>query len=194
MIYAFNWLDWLLIALIFATAVIGFFQGFINGLISLMTWAVAIILAYFFATTVQVNYYERWFTSQQLAFWLSFISIAAIVWIIGTLIKRVVNMSRKGNVSIKDKFFGALLSAVKAILVLSMGLWAIGTSNAVESKEGWKNSVLVPYLLTISDWMDKTLPDDFARIATEQQKTLKEQAETAKENNTGVISAIGPTQ
>ncbi len=155
-----NWLDWVFIIIVFGFAVIGFSQGFVRGLISLLTWLIAAVCAYFFADTLDMKLVTKWFNSPEVAFWMSFFAIVVAIWIVGGIVRVIFGLFRKDNHSVPDRLLGFLLGAVKSILVMSLTVGVLSYNKAFTDQEAWQESLLVPWLVKGAVWVDHKLPED----------------------------------
>ncbi|WP_116963664.1 CvpA family protein [Fastidiosibacter lacustris] len=155
-----NWLDWIFIIIVFCFAVIGFSQGFIRGLISLLTWLVAAISAYFFANILSVSVISNWFNSPEVAFWLSFFAIVLFVWILGGIVHIIFGVFRKNTQTITDRLLGFLFGIVKSTLVLSLIIGVLSYNKALTEGKVWQDSLFVSWLVKGAVWVDHKLPED----------------------------------
>ena len=160
MVLALNWLDWVLIVIVAVFGLWGFAQGLLRGLLSLITWLIAVILAYFFADTVKTHYTVSWFDSHEVAYWVAFFAIVVAVVILGALVSILFSTFRKGSHSMLDRFLGFFFGLAKSILVMSLVIGILQYSQAVTSKAPWQSSQLVPWFVKASAWIDHKLPDD----------------------------------
>ena len=184
-IIVFNWLDWFFIGVIAIFGIFGFAQGFIKGLISLLTWFTALVLAYFFADNITVRYTSHWFDSPEVSLWLSFFTIIIIVFIIGGIIQVVFSVFRKVNQSITDRLLGFLFGVVKAALVTSLTVGVLSYNESVVKQSVWRNSTLGPWFLKGAIWVDHKLPDQI------RQKLHNNEADqTPRQENTESSSGV----
>ena len=195
----FNWLDWFFIAVILIFGIFGFAQGFIKGLISLLTWFAALVLAYFFADSVTTHYTNQWFDSPEVSFWLSFFIIIIIVFIIGSIIQVVFSIFRKVNQSITDRLLGFLFGVVKATLVTSLVVGVLNHNETIVKQSVWQNSALGPWLLKGAIWIDYKLPDnvlqklhnDTYQTPSQVDKESTSKADDEIKNQAERLKAIG---
>ncbi|WP_151193204.1 CvpA family protein [Cysteiniphilum sp. JM-1] len=155
-----NWLDWIFIIIVFGFAIIGFSQGFVRGLISLLTWLIAAVSAYFFADSLDMNFAAKWFNSPEVAFWMSFFAIVVIVWILGGIVHIIFGVFRKDNQTVTDRLLGFLFGIVKSTLVVSLIVGVLSYNKALTEQKAWQDSLLVPWLVKGAVWVDHKLPED----------------------------------
>ena len=157
---ALNWLDWVFIIIVLGFAAIGFSQGFVRGLISLLTWLIAVVSAYFFADTLDIKFATKWFDSPEVAFWMSFFAIVLFVWVLGGIAHIIFGVFRKDHQTVMDRFLGFLFGIIKSILVASLIVGVLSYNQTLTKQRGWQESMLVPWLVKGSVWIDHKLPDD----------------------------------
>ncbi|WP_119329571.1 CvpA family protein [Cysteiniphilum halobium] len=155
-----NWLDWVFVIIIFGFAVIGFSQGFVRGLISLLTWLIAAVSAYFFADSLDIHFVAKWFNSPEVAFWMSFFIIVVFVWILGGIVHIIFGVFRKDNQTVTDRLLGFLFGIVKSTLVVSLIVGVLSYNKALTEQKAWQDSLFVPWLVKGAVWVDHKLPED----------------------------------
>ncbi|WP_440615250.1 CvpA family protein [Cysteiniphilum sp. 6C5] len=155
-----NWLDWVFIIIVFGFAIIGFSQGFVRGLISLLTWLIAAVSAYFFADSLDMNIVTNWFNSPEVAFWMSFFAIVLFVWLLGGVAHIIFGVFRKDHQTVTDRLLGFLFGVVKSTLVVSLIVGVLSYNKALTEQEAWQGSLLVPWLVKGAVWVDHKLPED----------------------------------
>ncbi len=155
-----NWLDWIFIIIVFGFAIIGFSQGFVRGLISLLTWLIAAVSAYFFADSLDMNFVTKWFNSPEVAFWISFSAIVLFVWLLGGVAHIIFGVFRKDHQTVTDRLLGFLFGIVKSTLVVSLIVGVLSYNKALTEQEAWQDSLLVPWLVKGAVWVDHKLPED----------------------------------
>ena len=199
-IIVFNWLDWFFLAVIAIFGIFGFAQGFIKGLISLLTWFTALVLAYFFADSITARYTSHWFDSSEVSFWLSFFTIIVVVFIVGGIVQVIFSVFRKVTQSLTDRFLGFLFGLVKAVLVTSLIVGVLSYNETVVKQTVWRDSALVPWFLKGAVWVDRKLPDNVRQklhnngiYQTPAQENTESSSEVSAEmkNQAEKLKAIG---
>ena len=155
-----NWLDWVFIIIIFCFAIIGFSQGFVRGLISLLTWLIAAVSAYFFTDSLDMNYVTKWVNSTEIAFWMSFFVIVVFVWILGGIVHIIFGFFRKDNQTVTDRLLGFLFGIAKSTLVVSLIIGVLSYNKPLTEQKAWHDSLLVPWLVKGAVWIDHNLPEN----------------------------------
>lgn len=138
-----NWLDWLLVALLGAAAVRGFFRGFVVEVAAL----VALVLGIWVATRYNARVAE-WTgldaEHEALAFIITFIGVLVLVHVLARVITKVMDMAMLG---LPNKVAGTVFGALRSAFVLSVLLNILmvpGDTSAILPAETLQGSVLYP--------------------------------------------------
>jgi len=113
-----NWLDWVLLALLAAAAVRGFFRGFVVELASLMALVLGIWAAsrYNAAVAAWIGLDPR---HEVISFLVTFIGVLVAIHLLAKLITKVMDLAQLG---LPNKVAGLLFGALRAAFVLSVAL------------------------------------------------------------------------
>lgn len=150
--------DWLLLAVILASALLGLFRGFIGVLASLAAWILAAWAAFRFGAQVALLLAGGGEPSAGQLFagyGLSFLCVLLFVGIVGWLVRKLVHAVGLSGIDRALGFaFGTVRGAfVACLLVLLMGF------TALPREPGWQESQVVPVLLPGAQWMSGWLPE-----------------------------------
>ncbi|HYA17653.1 MAG TPA: CvpA family protein [Bryobacteraceae bacterium] len=114
---SFNWLDWVLIAILLYFTVTSAMRGFTRDIIGLAASVFALILAMWFYGSAGY-YVGRWVASERTASLIGFIAIVFGVLLAGRLLAWIINrFLRTVGLSFFDRFLGALFGLVKGFIV-----------------------------------------------------------------------------
>lgn len=150
--------DWLLLAVIVASALLGLFRGFIGVLASLAAWVLAAWAAFRFGAQVALLLAGGGEPSAGQLFagyGLSFLCVLLFVGIVGWLVRKLVHaVGLSGMDRALGLAFGTLRGTfVACLLVLLMGF------TAMPQEPGWRQSQVVPVLLPGAQWLRGWLPE-----------------------------------
>lgn len=150
--------DWLLLAVIIASALLGLFRGFIGVLASLAAWVLAAWAAFRFGAHVALLLAGGGEPSAGQLFagyGLSFLCVLLFVGIVGWLVRKLVHaVGLSGMDRALGLAFGTVRGAfVACLLVLLMGF------TAMPQEPGWQRSQVVPVLLPGAQWLSGWLPE-----------------------------------
>ena len=158
---ALNWLDYAFIIIVTIFAVFGFIQGLLKGVVTLLTWLVALIAAYFFAGLIAAEFMSRWFDSPSIAFWLAFVMIIVVVWIVGNVLQVILSAFWTSRPSFSDRLLGLFFGGMKSVLVLSLIIGALSYNHTVTQQKLWQGSALIPWLIKGALWVNHKMPEAF---------------------------------
>jgi membrane protein required for colicin V production len=143
------------LALIGATCLslgIGLFRGLIREILSLVSWVLALWLAYLYSDLVAA-WLETWLENSQLANIIGavtvFIGILLALSVAGSLISRVF---RATGLTGMDRLLGAVFGALRALLLIS-ALLLLARFTPAAAQPWYNQSVLVPYFEPAVDWL-----------------------------------------
>ena len=130
-----TWIDYAIIAICVASAAFGIWRGFVKEAISLVTWLVAIILAWQAAWLVEDRLGE-WSAAPELRIWAARAIIFIAVLIVGGLLAWTLRAAiRSSGLSSTDRSLGALFGLARGVLLV--GLLAIVVEFMDLRDESW---------------------------------------------------------
>ncbi len=138
-------IDIVIIVIVLVSAAIGLVRGLTREVLSLATWAAALILALYFAPPVAerlsgqlADGYVRLVVAFIVVFLVTLIAGGAVQWLARTLIR---STGMTGTDRFLGFLFGGARGAVAALVVL------IALDQFASAGEWWQSSVLVPQML-----------------------------------------------
>lgn len=149
-----TWLDYIMMALIVLTALLGLSRGVYRELVSCLIWIAAFIGTFLFYPFL-ASKLSSFFTAPYLqTYGAIIITFVAILWI-GTLISFfLVGVSSGLSMGLWQRLLGATLGAARGLLIAASLLF-IGYVCHVNNQEGWQNSRFVPYFVKSFHWVDE---------------------------------------
>jgi membrane protein required for colicin V production len=130
-----TWIDYAIIAICVASAAFGFWRGFVKEAIAIVTWLVAIVLAWQGAWLVEDRLGE-WSAAPELRIWAARAIIFIGVLILGGLLAWTLRaLIRKSGLSSTDRSLGAFFGLARGALLV--GLLAIVIDVADLETESW---------------------------------------------------------
>lgn len=159
-------LDYIILTIVLLTAIVGLVQGFLKQICSLVTWVLAIWLAWTYGPSLaphlggvleQGNY----------GLWVGRGIIFVIVLVVGSIIGFTVNhFVRMSLFSGLDRMLGLLLGFVQGVVIVGF-LLILGQSAKLDGEAWWQRSKLLPLVTPISSMLrtvvGEHLPDRAAR-------------------------------
>ena len=150
-------LDWIMIAVVSASAVISVFRGFIKEATSILSWVVAFILSsrcYSFVAPY-MTFSNDALTRKAVASILIFIGSLLVLGLISSVIS---NLVKKVGLSGFDRLLGVAFGIgrgvliVCAVLALGQFLFRLHILTFIQDYDWYRNSVFVPELQRIVNW------------------------------------------
>lgn len=142
-VQALNWFDYTLLIVVVISAIFGMVRGFVREILSLLTWVLAFVAAYFFTDRVALVILPH-VKSETVAQLTAFFSLFVLVLIVGALINyiigRIVTFS---GYSLSDAFFGIIFGAARGFLIALFVIFAIASSPL--SAQAWFNASMLNY-------------------------------------------------
>ena len=148
-----SFIDILVLLVLFASLIFGFFRGFVKELLSLMAWAFAFFVAYYFSSSVAIILpFEAEFSIKYVG---SFVLIFIFVLIVSSiLIKFLSTFIHKIGLGASNIILGGLFGILRGVIVVYLMIFVIEkTSYAEEPSWQQANSIALIKLL-----VEKTFP------------------------------------
>ena len=148
-----SFIDIIVLLVLFASLIFGFFRGFVKELLSLMAWAFAFFVAYYFSSSVAIFLpFEAEFSIKYVG---SFVLIFIFVLIVlSILIKFLSTFIHKIGLGASNIILGGLFGILRGVIVVYLLIFVIEkTSYAEEASWQQANSIVLIKLL-----VEKTFP------------------------------------
>ena len=141
-------LDFIFIAILVISLIIGIYRGFIKEILSLLTWIVAFWATFSFDSYLEV-YFISTVTSEMSRIWFSRLIILVIVLLLGACINKLcskISSKFAGNI-----FFGLLFGLLRGFILIAILILFLEDSG--QYNEAWvQNAILLEYAENISDF------------------------------------------
>jgi membrane protein required for colicin V production len=152
--------DWILLALLAASMLLGALRGLVYEVLSVMGWIAAFLLAQWFAPTVSEKLPMQG-SGETLrfaaAFVLVFIASVFAAGLISALMKKLISAVGLRPV---DRILGAIFGAFRGLILL-MALSVVVHMTALHESEWWLESKGGPMLMTLLKGLRPMLPEKF---------------------------------
>jgi uncharacterized protein YkwD len=158
-----NWVDFLLITVIFLSVLVGWRRGFIRGLIDLVTWAGTLVLSYVFYPYT-ANFLDKFLTLNVWLLPLSFLLTAIVIRLFFSLVERTLVRTIPDGVNRTpvNRFFGVIPGFINGwvyAVILSAILLALPLKKEITFET--RDSQLAGKLAMQSEWANKKLAPVF---------------------------------
>ncbi len=149
--------DIAIIALVFLSAVIGVFRGFVREVLSFISWVAAFYVAWIFRGEVAsyLTSIEPEFLRNAVAVFLIFITVLIAFSLFNYVIIRLMNSA---GLSGTDRLLGVLFGIARGYLIVMILIDLVGITPFINNKL-YKRSLLIPHFQSATDWVKGYLPE-----------------------------------
>lgn len=153
--------DYLLLAIIALSVLIGLWRGFLREFISLATWVAAFVIAFLFAEDAAL-YLVPYIGVPSARAVLAFGGLFLVTLILGGLINVLISqLVRSTGLSGTDRLIGFVFGGVRAAALIAV-LILLAILTPLPEDPWWQESVLIPYFEPLAVWLRDQLPAEFA--------------------------------
>ena len=152
--------DWILLALLAASMLLGVWRGLVYEVLSLMGWIAAFLLAQWFAPDLaaQLPMQNSGETLRfAAAFVLVFIACVFAAGLISALMKKIISEVGLRPV---DRILGAIFGLFRGLILL-LALTVVVHMTALQESDWWLESKGAPMLMTLLKGLRPMLPEKF---------------------------------
>jgi membrane protein required for colicin V production len=169
-----NWVDFVILAILAISALVGIFRGFTREAFNLTTWILAFWIAFAFAGDL-ANWLTQYIETPSVRVVVSYASLFLGVLLIGALITHVISkFIRDTPFSGPDRALGAGFGLLRGLVVV-VGLVMLAGATALREDPWWSQSMLIPQVEPLAEWAREQIPQ--SRM---DQLRAVPQAQTAK--------------
>ena len=136
--------DYLIIALVVLSAVVGVARGFLREIIALVTWIVALLIAWHFAGRL-APYLGGLLSSPPVKTWSARAILLIAVLLVGAGIGALVtHLVRLSIFSSTDRFLGFVFGVMRGLVIFGV-LVLVCQTLRLDEERWWRSSRLLPY-------------------------------------------------
>lgn len=155
---AWNWLDWTLAAVVVVSVLAAFQKGLVRELISLAAVVAGLVVA-----TLGYSRAASWFAdltdSRQTARGFAFATLFLVTVLVGALLSHLAGkLVKRVGLQFFDRLLGAIFGLVRGAALDCILLWVLVVFAL--KVDAVRTSKLVPYVLTGTRVVARTMPDD----------------------------------
>jgi len=153
------WIDYAIVGLIFISAIIGLFRGFIKEAFALLTWIVAIGVGLHYSRHFAVLLQKQIeYPSARIA--AAFILLFVMTLVLGSLISFILNhLIETTGLTGTDRLMGMLFGIARGAVLVSVMVLLAGVTPLPEDP-WWKHSLLIPPFQALAVWLKSHIPSD----------------------------------
>lgn len=155
-------LDWVLLAIVGLSALLGLLRGVVGMAMSLAAWLLAGVVAYLFGGDIGRSLLsdgELGWGEYLGGYAIGFFAVWMIVGLLGLVVRRLVHSA---GLSGPDRMFGLALGVLRGVFFASVLVLMLGLTNLPRGR-AWQDSTTVVVLLPAAKWMRGLLPPAVAR-------------------------------
>jgi membrane protein required for colicin V production len=154
-----NILDFVILGLIAFSGIVSIFRGFVREILALITWAVAVWVAWHFGAVLCLIL-EPYVQSKVGRYLLAYGGLFVLTMIIGGLVNYLFSqLVDKSGLGATDRTLGLLFGLLRGILIISVMLLVMQLTPVIK-EPWWHQSRLVPLFVPIEAWLKDLLPKE----------------------------------
>lgn len=160
---AFNWADWIIVAVVAVSTLISLVRGFMREALSLLTWIAAFVVARLFSPTLAVHL-EPYIQTPSLQLLAAFALLFFGMLLVGSILNWVIGLLvRATGLSGMDRLLGMAFGMARGLLVLVVALALLRLTPAPQDP-WYRQSVLIPHVALVEDWSRRTFGEIYAGL------------------------------
>ncbi|WP_448097090.1 CvpA family protein [Luteibacter yeojuensis] len=152
-----NWADYVILAVLFISVLIGLARGLISEVLSLVIWVAAFWIAWLFGPVV-ARYFESSVSlpSARIAigYGLCFITVLLVGAVFRFLISRLVSGTGLGGM---DRLLGMIFGLARGVLIVSGVVFLLGFT-PLPNEPMWRESAMLPQFAAPAAWLGQQVP------------------------------------
>jgi len=157
--------DWILLAVLGFSMVLGLWRGIVQEVLSLAGWVAAFYLAQYYAP-IMAQWLPMEGSSEMLRYAAGFVVVFMGVLIAQVLITGVIKkMLSVVGLGVLDRLFGSLFGALRGIVILMAATVLVGMTPMRDS-EAWQQAQGAKWLKALLHVCKPALPADFGKYIT----------------------------
>jgi membrane protein required for colicin V production len=154
-----NWFDYVILAIIGLSVLISVWRGFMREVLSLAAWIVAIAVSLAFAEIASA-YLANYVTVPSVRLIIAFGGIFVVVLFLGGLVNLLVGrLVQSTGLSGTDRMVGVVFGVLRGVAIVAVLVLLAGFT-PLPDDPWWKQSVLVPHIEILAQWLRGFLPSD----------------------------------
>jgi membrane protein required for colicin V production len=165
--------DYLLLIVVTLSVVIGTIRGFVREVVALVTWLLAIVIAWRFSGFLHPYLGGILQTPLEKA-WVARAIVFVTVLLVGALVGHILAWitHTAGGQSIVDRIFGFLFGLVRGFVVVGFGA-LLGLHLRLEGEPWWRHSHFMGYAVHVAGWLEGVAGEsrDLARRALSEPES-----------------------
>lgn len=157
MLQSLNFIDYIILAILLLSIILGFIHGIIRSILSVCVWVAAFFISAYYGPHLATTF-SLVTSNPEVQLWLSYgcVFIAAVV--IGFVIRLILNLILTGGeTGIINRFFGALFGLARGILIVLVFTWFAFLVN-MNQNHAMQTSRLMPTFESLLSSIETAFP------------------------------------
>jgi membrane protein required for colicin V production len=155
--------DYIILAILVISAVMGLVRGLLREAVAVITWFLAIVLAWYFADSLSAHL-GGVLAGSPLRIWAArviiFVGVLLLGGAVGVVLGHYVRVSMFAGM---DKFLGFVFGIVRGVVIVGAFTIAV-QALSMDQDPKWKNSRLLPYAIGVADALRGIVGDKLERL------------------------------
>ena len=153
-----NWADYIILAVLALSVLIGLWRGLISEVLALAIWVAAFWVAWTFGPSV-AGYFEHSIQLPSARILVGYGICFLAVLIAGALLRFLVSKLIEGTgLSGTDRLLGMVFGFVRGVLLVTLAVFLLGFT-AFTRDPWWNESALLPQFKGMAAWLGERVPD-----------------------------------
>jgi membrane protein required for colicin V production len=160
-------IDIIIVIAIIISVIIGMFRGFVKEAIAISALLFAIWAAMYLGPALG-KAMAGWLDSEEMQMWFGRIFLFAVIVSLGALLSwglsKLVRLSLLAGM---DRLLGSAFGFARGVLIIALGILG-GKFAGFDNDDWWLNSLLIPRLEIVADWISVMAPQGYELITPEK--------------------------
>ncbi len=150
-----NIADWILLAILLVSSLIGLYRGLVKEVLSLIVWIAALLIALLFQDNMAAVL-QPMIDSASLRAILAFVLLLIATLIVGTLcIKLFEALVQASGLSGLNRLLGMLFGLGRGVVLIVALIIVIPLTTSMQQTHWWQGSQLMPYFVDIEHYLQQ---------------------------------------
>lgn len=151
---SFGWIDLVFALVVLVSLLVGLLRGLLREVLSLVSWAVAGVLAYLWATGAGKDMFPS-LADSEIALAGSTLAIFVVaVFVLAIVSNIVAGRLRAAGIRSADSVLGAAFGALRGLFILAVVVLAVEATRYAREPV-WQQSPTVQYLIPLKEWISE---------------------------------------
>lgn len=158
-----NGFDAVLLGVLVVFGVIGALRGMVREVLSLATWILSCVIAWFLAGSLEGRF-EGVTETFELRMVLAFVTLFAVVFVLSTVAAYFINkiITSRRTLRLPNTLLGSVMGVTRGGVVIVIVFLLAGLT-AIPQKSWWRAALLTPFFQNVALFVGDYLPSDVIR-------------------------------